>query len=136
VVPADEREALRVDAVYHFVFCRFRCHPPAHPLLLLYGKQFYLSDLAADMYRSSTIFIFLYQMAETLAVMGFSFSTVVLEGGAFVFSSAGSLSGRQKHSRRRGRLAAELQLGLVRRRAGRLPADGDVRPAAAGRRRP
>lgn len=41
------------------------------PLLLLYGKQFYLSDLAADLYRSSTIFIFLYQMVETLAVMGF-----------------------------------------------------------------
>ncbi len=43
------------------------------PLLLLYGKQYYNVNLAMDMYRSSTIFILLYQLVETLEVMFFFF---------------------------------------------------------------
>lgn len=43
------------------------------PLLLFYGKQYYSVGIAQDMYRSSTIFILFYQMAETLVVMFFFF---------------------------------------------------------------
>jgi hypothetical protein len=42
-------------------------------LMLLYGKQYYLAAFAQDAYRSSTIFILFYQMAEALAVMAFFF---------------------------------------------------------------
>ena len=43
------------------------------PLLLLYGKQYYNGAFAQDFYRSSTIFILFYQMAETWVVMYFFF---------------------------------------------------------------
>lgn len=39
------------------------------PLLLLYGKQYYHVAYAEDMYRSSTIFILFYHMAEAWVVM-------------------------------------------------------------------
>lgn len=39
------------------------------PLLLLFGKQYYNVNLVEDIYRSSTIFILFYQLAETFVVM-------------------------------------------------------------------
>lgn len=45
-------------------------HLPA-PLLLLYGKQYYSMNLSLDMFRSSIIFILLYQLAETWVVIFF-----------------------------------------------------------------
>lgn len=43
------------------------------PLLLLCGKQYYSVSFAQDMYRSSTIFILFYHMAETGVIMLFFF---------------------------------------------------------------
>jgi hypothetical protein len=43
------------------------------PLLLLWGKQFYNVELTQNLYLSSTIFIFLYQLAETFIMMIFIF---------------------------------------------------------------
>lgn len=69
------------------------------PLLLLYGKQYYSAALAEDMYRSSTIFIMVYNLAEAAAVMFFlcldkwlwKLAPYVLAFGGHIFLAAGNI---------------------------------------------
>lgn len=62
------------------------------PLLLLYGKQYYSATLAEDMYRSSTIFILVYNLMETAVAMFFLFlDKWFWKLAPFVISFAGHL---------------------------------------------
>lgn len=69
------------------------------PVLLLFGKQYYSAALAEDMYRSSTIFILVYNLVESAMVMFFLFldrwlwklAPYVLAFGGHIFLAAGNI---------------------------------------------
>jgi hypothetical protein len=69
------------------------------PLLLLYGKQYYSAALAEDIYRSSTIFILLYNLVEAAVVMFFLFldkwfwklASFGIAFGGHIFLAAGNI---------------------------------------------